>query len=97
MLSQASAPIFFLGRGTVFGAPRSAVIKVWGELRAMLPKVYRSHAAECLRCAMVARDPESRAALRRMAIAWIDLAEKAERNQRNDMVYEPPERARREG
>ena len=54
------------------------------------PKVYRSHAAECLRLAMKAADAESRASMRRIAIAWIDLAEQAERNQRNDTVYEAP-------
>jgi hypothetical protein len=29
--------------------------------------------------------------MRLMAIAWTDLAEQAERNQRNDVVYETPE------
>jgi hypothetical protein len=46
---------------------------------------------------MKAADSETRSSMRRMAIAWSDLAEQAERNQRNDMVYEPPERERREG
>jgi hypothetical protein len=54
----------------------------------MPPRLYRSYAAECLRLAMMATDPATRSAMRRMAIAWIDLAEQAERNQRNDMVYE---------
>jgi hypothetical protein len=62
----------------------------------MPPKVYRS-AADCLRCAMKTTDPETRLSMRRMAIAWSDLAEQAERNQRNDMVFETPERERREG
>jgi hypothetical protein len=63
----------------------------------MPPKMYRYYAAECLRCAMMATDPESRASLRRMAIAWADLADQAERNRRNDIVYEFAERIRREG
>jgi hypothetical protein len=61
----------------------------------MPPKLYRFYAAECLRLAMMAADPATRSAMRRMAIAWIDLAEQAERNQRNDMVYEAPGRERR--
>jgi hypothetical protein len=63
----------------------------------MPPKLYRSYAAECLRLAMMATHHEARSAMSRMAIAWIDLAEQAERNQRNDMVYEAPGRERREG
>jgi hypothetical protein len=63
----------------------------------MPPKVYRSYAAECLRCAMMASDPESRSSLRRMALAWADLADQAERNSRNDVVYEPPGHERHEG
>jgi hypothetical protein len=63
----------------------------------MPPKVYRSYAAECFTWAMKTTDPETRSSMRRMAIAWSDLAEQAERNQRNDMVYEAPERERREG
>jgi hypothetical protein len=62
----------------------------------MPPKLYRSYAAECLRWTMKAADPATRSAMRRVAIAWIDLAEQAERNQRNDTVYEAPGRERRE-
>jgi hypothetical protein len=58
----------------------------------MPPKVYRSYAAECLRRALKAANSETRSSMRRMAIAWSDLAGQAERNQRNDMVYEPPAR-----
>jgi hypothetical protein len=39
----------------------------------------------------------SRSSLRRMALAWADLADQAERNSRSDVVYEPPERERRQG
>jgi hypothetical protein len=63
----------------------------------MPPKVYRSYAAECFRYAMMMTDLESRSSLRRMALAWVDLADQAERNSRNDVVYEPPERERRGG
>jgi hypothetical protein len=56
----------------------------------MPPKLYRAYAAECLTRAAKMTDRETRSALRRMAIAWSDLAEQAERNQRNDMVYETP-------
>jgi hypothetical protein len=35
--------------------------------------------------------------MRRMAIAWTDLAEQAERNQRNDVVYETPKPERYQG
>jgi hypothetical protein len=63
----------------------------------MPPKLYRSYAAECLRCAMQMTDAERRSSLRRMALAWADLADQAERNSRNDVVYEPPARERREG
>jgi hypothetical protein len=67
------------------------------NLRVMPPKVYRSYAAECLRCAMMVTDPARRSSLRRMALAWADLAEQAERNIRNDVVYESSGRERREG
>jgi hypothetical protein len=46
---------------------------------------------------MKSADPDTRAIMRRMAIAWSDLAEQAERNQRNDMAFETPELGRREG
>jgi hypothetical protein len=34
-------------------------------------------------------DPKARVYLRRMAAAWTDLADQAEKNLRNDVVYEP--------
>jgi hypothetical protein len=46
---------------------------------------------------MMMTDPASRSSLRRMALAWADLAEQAERNTRNDVVYEPPGHEQREG
>jgi len=63
----------------------------------MPPKMYRSYAAECFRWALKTADPETRASMRRMALAWSDLAEQAERNQRNDTVYETPGLGRCEG
>jgi hypothetical protein len=63
----------------------------------MPPKVYRSYAAACLRCAMMATGAQSRSSLRRIALAWAELAEQAERNIRNDVMYEPLHRERREG
>jgi hypothetical protein len=60
---------------------------------AMPSKIYRVHAAECLAWAMKAVDADTRSTMRRMAIAWTDLAEQAERNQQNDMVYETPDRS----
>ncbi len=62
----------------------------------MPPKVYRYYAAECLRCAMKVTDQETKSSLRRMALAWADLADQAERNSQNDVVYEPPDRERHE-
>jgi hypothetical protein len=56
----------------------------------MPPKIYRSYAAECLKYAMMVTDLQSRSVLRRMALAWADLADQAERNAQNDVVYEPP-------
>jgi hypothetical protein len=52
----------------------------------MSPNEYRHHAAECLKCAFKAVDPGARAFLRRMAIAWSDLADQAEKNGQSDMV-----------
>jgi hypothetical protein len=58
---------------------------------------YRRHAADCLRCAIKAADSETRSFLRRMAIAWSDLADQAEKNSQNDIVYEwPPWQQRQE-
>jgi hypothetical protein len=58
----------------------------------MSTQAYRRHAADCLKLSMTVSNPTARALLRRMAVAWTDLAEQAEKNQQNDTVYEPPER-----
>jgi hypothetical protein len=41
--------------------------------------------------------PWNKSSMRRMAIAWTDLAEQAEPNQRSDVVYETPEHERYQG
>ena len=44
----------------------------------MSAQSYRRHAAECLQISLAVADPEARALLKRMAIAWTDLADQAE-------------------
>ena len=39
---------------------------------------YRRHAAECLEMSLATAAPEARALLKRMAIAWTNLADQAE-------------------
>jgi hypothetical protein len=60
-----------------------------------MPNLYRSYAAECLKHATRVADLEMRSSFRKMAIAWIDLADQAEKNRQNDVVYESPWRQRR--
>jgi hypothetical protein len=42
---------------------------------------YRQHAQECITLAGATRDPEQKSRLQKMAEAWIDLAEQAERRE----------------
>jgi hypothetical protein len=42
---------------------------------------YRQYAAECLRIAANSTDQHNKASLKAMAIAWNDLAERAERRE----------------
>ena len=49
----------------------------------MSAQAYRRHAAECLKLSKTVSEPEAQATLRHMAIAWLDLAERAEKNLRN--------------
>src|SRR5215472_12489420 len=65
------------------------------KMRATKAEQYRRHAAECLALSRTLTDFLNRTTLLNMAIAWTDLAEQAERNQRNDVVYEPPLRSTR--
>jgi hypothetical protein len=55
----------------------------------MSAQAYRRHAADCLILSNTVSDPKARVYLRRMAAAWTDLADQAEKNLRNDVVYEP--------
>jgi hypothetical protein len=53
---------------------------------------YRRNAADCLRMAERTADLAARATLLDMAQSWRVLAEQAERNSANDIVYETPAR-----
>ena len=48
------------------------------EFASMSSETYRHNAAECLEMSLAVADPEVRGLLKRMAIAWTDLAEQAE-------------------
>jgi len=77
--------------GTSFGAARLTVAGLPPEEFAqMSAEAYRRNAADCLRISLAVADPEARAFLKQMAIAWTNLADQAEKNLRNGMVYEPP-------
>jgi hypothetical protein len=54
---------------------------------------YRRNAADCLRMAERTADSTARATLLDMAQSWRALAEQAERNSANDLVYETPPRS----
>ena len=49
------------------------------EFTSMSVQAYRRHAAECLEMSLAAADPQARALLKQMAIAWTDLADEAEK------------------
>ncbi len=51
---------------------------------------YKRTAAECLKLANSAIDPESKATLVNMARAWLLLAEQAARNSLVEVVYQAP-------
>jgi hypothetical protein len=51
---------------------------------------YRAQASECLRLAQEIPSPESRAMLIVMAQHWLALAEQADKNDKVELVYEPP-------
>jgi len=55
----------------------------------MSAHAYRRHAADCLKVSFAVANPEARAFLKQMAIAWTNLADQAEKNLRNDVMYEP--------
>jgi hypothetical protein len=54
---------------------------------------YRRNAADCLRMAERTADLAARATLLDMAQSWRVLAEQADRNSANDVVYETPPRS----
>ncbi len=58
------------------------------------PKQYRLRAQHCLDIAIGLQSPD-KLALLEMAQAWLRLADQAERNRRNDVVYETPRRVKR--
>lgn len=52
--------------------------------------MYRAKASELTARALVERDPAHRAELDALALSYLRLAEQAERNSQNDIVYETP-------
>ena len=52
--------------------------------------LYRSYALECLRFAREMSSPTSKATALDMAQHWLALADQAEKNDRTELVYEPP-------
>jgi hypothetical protein len=58
---------------------------------------YRKRAIEFRAQAQSARTPEVKNELNEMAIAYLRLAEVADRNSTSDIVYEPPPRKLNEG
>jgi hypothetical protein len=51
---------------------------------------YKRPASECLELMGAVRDHIQRTILLSMAVAWTELAQQAEKNQCNDIVYETP-------
>jgi hypothetical protein len=56
---------------------------------------YQRHAAECVLLAEQLSDPAHKARLLAMARGWLHLAQLAEKNSLNDVVYETPMMASR--
>ena len=55
----------------------------------MSAQAYRRYAAECMEMSLAAADPQARALLKEMAIAWTDLADQAERPQQQQEPRPP--------
>ena len=51
---------------------------------------YRKNALDCLASAQFMQEPGSRAVLLNMARNWLALADRAEKNAKTELVYEPP-------
>src|SRR5262249_2112890 len=64
--------------GTFLGTARLAFPAGFKEFASMSAQAYRRYAAECLEMSLAVADPQARALLKRMAIAWADLADAAE-------------------
>jgi hypothetical protein len=66
--------------GTLFGAARLPArgSSPQKEFTSVSVEAYRRNAADCLKMSLAAADPEIRGLLKRMAIAWTNLAEQAE-------------------
>ena len=74
----------FLARG---------VLRPWApgaDHHPMSAEEYRRHAAECLRLSKISTESGTKSILLNMAVSWTTLAEQAEKNLQNDVVYEPP-------
>jgi hypothetical protein len=56
----------------------------------MSAQAYRHYAAECLRISNSSQDVATKTTLLNMAVAWTKLADQADKNLQNDVVYEPP-------
>jgi hypothetical protein len=54
----------------------------------MSAEAYRRNAADCRKMGLAAADPEMRRLLERMAIAWTDLAEQAEKEAPRSIVQQ---------
>jgi hypothetical protein len=54
----------------------------------MSAEAYRRNAADCLKMGLGAADPEVRGLLKRMAVAWTDLAEQAEKESPQSIVQQ---------
>src|SRR4051794_4390729 len=59
---------------SAFASPRECPPK---EFTSMSAEAYRRNAEDCLKMSLAAADPETRGLLKRMAIAWTNLAEQA--------------------
>jgi hypothetical protein len=64
-----------------------------GRVECVMRDKYRERAAECLRVANDVNNPDQRTTLLDMALAWMRLADQAERNSRSDVSYETPPRS----
>ena len=56
------------------------------EFASMSAETYRHNAAECLQMSLAVADPAVRGFLKRMAIAWTNLAEQAENGPSHSIV-----------